>query len=83
VASRFCRLTTAEATSLDAVNFDQADAGGVIFAAHNRCPVPLNEGGQNGWLVIVARRKPGRLNRCLLRILPIIVRTDQISIAIN
>ena len=33
---------TAAGISLDAVDFDQADAGGIIFAARNRCPVPLN-----------------------------------------
>ena len=55
------RAATAAATSLDAVDFDQAGAGGVIFAAHDRCPVPLNEGGQNSWLAIVARRKPRSL----------------------
>jgi hypothetical protein len=32
----------AAAKSLDAVNFDQANASRIIFAARNRCPVPLN-----------------------------------------
>src|SRR6266480_5983927 len=48
---------TAAATSLDAVDFDQADAGGVIFATHDRCPVSLNECGQNGRFTIIAGRK--------------------------
>jgi hypothetical protein len=68
---------------LDAVDFDQADAGGVIFGAHDRCPVFLNESSQNSWLAIVARRKSSRLNRCLLRIFPIVARTNYISVAIN
>src|ERR1700747_1282371 len=37
--SRLLRAATAAATSLEAVDFDQADDGGVIFAAHDRCPV--------------------------------------------
>jgi len=74
---------TAAATSLDTVKLDQADAGRVIFATQDGGPVALNQRGQDGGLAIVAGRKAGRLNRCLLRILPVIVRTDQISVAIK
>jgi len=68
---------------LDTVKLDQADAGRVIFATQDGGPVALNQRGQDGGLAIVAGRKAGRLNRCLLRILPVIVRTDQISVAIK
>src|SRR5207248_10345899 len=77
------RAAPAAATSLDAVDFDQTDAGGIIFAARNRCPVPLNKCGQNGWLPVVTGGEAGCLNRRLLRIFPIIVRTNQVSVAIK
>ena len=64
------------------VNLDQADAGGVVFAMHDRGPVALDQRGENGGLTIVAGSKARRLNRCLLRIFPIIVRIEKISIAI-
>ena len=73
----------AAATSLNAVDFDQADASGVVFAVHDRGPVALDQCGENGGLTIVAGGKARRLNRCLLRILPIIVGCKQISIAIE
>ena len=57
---------TAAARLLDTVKLDQADAGRVIFATQDGGPVALNQRGQDGGLAIVAGRKAGRLNRCLL-----------------
>jgi hypothetical protein len=78
-AARDCVRMTA---LLNAVNLDQADAGGVVFATHDRGPVALDQRGENGGLTIVGGGKTRRLNCCLLRILPIIVRIKKISIAI-
>src|SRR5438034_7061249 len=77
------RERAAAATLLDAVDFDQADAGDVVFATHDGGPVALDQRGEDGGLTIVARSETRRLNRCLLRILPIIVRIEKISIAIE
>jgi hypothetical protein len=49
---------TAAATSLNPVNFDQADASGVVFAVHDRGPVALDQRGENGGLTIVAGARP-------------------------
>src|SRR5947208_3362035 len=72
----------AAATSLNPVNFDQADASGVVFAVHDRGPVALDQRGENGGLTIVAGGKAPCLNLRLLGALPIVVRGNDIPAGI-
>jgi hypothetical protein len=68
-----CGTDSLLTTSVNPVEFDKTDAGGIVFAAQDRHPVSLDQGRENGRLAIVSWRQSRRLNRSLLRLFPIIV----------
>jgi hypothetical protein len=68
--------------SLDVVGFHQTDTGGVGLACHNRCVCSRGERGKERRFPIVRGRQTSRLDLGLVRIAPVVIRSNHTPVAV-
>ena len=59
------------------IDFDQGVAGSIVFTAHNGGGIARWPRRNDGGFFIIGRRFSACLNFCLLRVFPIVVRSNE------